>query len=90
LVSRSARSSTIQAPAPVLRRGSLLALLVVLVALPVTRNVRRGEWRLPGDLHEPHRPGLLRGASGSVTLQGLEEFATLRFTETITGRLCLD
>jgi hypothetical protein len=34
--------------------------------------------------------GLLRGVSGSVTLQGLEDFATLRFTETITGRLCLD
>ena len=34
--------------------------------------------------------GLLRGVSGSVTLEGLEDFATLRFTETITGRLCLD
>lgn len=34
--------------------------------------------------------GLIRGLSGSVTLQGLEDFATLRFTETITGRLCLD
>ena len=34
--------------------------------------------------------GLLRGVNGSVTLQGLEDFATLRFTETITGRLCLD
>ena len=35
-------------------------------------------------------PRLLRGVSGSVNLQGLEDFATLRFTETITGRLCLD
>lgn len=34
--------------------------------------------------------GLLRGVSGGVTLEGLEDFATLRFTETITGRLCLD
>lgn len=34
--------------------------------------------------------GLLWGISGSVTLEGLEDFATLRFTETITGRLCLD
>jgi hypothetical protein len=34
--------------------------------------------------------GLLRGVSGSVTLEGLEDFATLRFTETITGRVCLD
>ena len=34
--------------------------------------------------------GLLRGASGRITLEGLEDFATLRFTETITGRLCLD
>ena len=34
--------------------------------------------------------GVLRGVSGSVTLEGLEAFATLRFTETITGRLCLD
>ena len=34
--------------------------------------------------------GLLRGVSASVTLEGLEDFATLRFTETITGRLCLD
>jgi hypothetical protein len=34
--------------------------------------------------------GLLRGVSGVVTLEGLEDFATLRFTETITGRLCLD
>ena len=34
--------------------------------------------------------GLLRGVSGSVTLEGLEDFATLRCTETITGRLCLD
>jgi hypothetical protein len=33
--------------------------------------------------------GLLRGVSGGVTLVGLEDFATLRFTETITGRLCL-
>jgi hypothetical protein len=32
--------------------------------------------------------GLLRGVTGSVTLAGLEDFATLRFTETITGRLC--
>ena len=32
--------------------------------------------------------GLLRGVSGSVTLVGLEDFATLRFTEAITGRLC--
>lgn len=34
--------------------------------------------------------GLLRGVSGGVTLEGLEDFATLRFTETITGRLCLE
>jgi hypothetical protein len=34
--------------------------------------------------------GLLHRVSGSVTLQGLEDFGTLRFTETITGRLCLD
>jgi hypothetical protein len=34
--------------------------------------------------------GLLRGVSGSVTLEGLQDFATLRFTETITGRLCID
>ncbi len=33
--------------------------------------------------------GLLRAVGGSVTLAGLEDFATLRFTETITGRLCL-
>jgi hypothetical protein len=32
--------------------------------------------------------GLLRGVTGSATLVGLEDFATLRFTETITGRLC--
>ena len=34
--------------------------------------------------------GLLHRVIGSVTLQGLEDFATLRFTETITGGLCLD
>ena len=34
--------------------------------------------------------GLLHRVSGSVTLVGLEDFATLQFTETITGRLCLD
>ena len=34
--------------------------------------------------------GLLRGVSGSVTIEGVEDFATLRFTETITGRLCID
>jgi hypothetical protein len=33
--------------------------------------------------------GLLRGVSGSVTLAGVEDFATLAFTETITGRLCV-
>jgi hypothetical protein len=33
--------------------------------------------------------GLLRGVSGSVTLAGIEDFATLTFTETITGRLCV-
>lgn len=33
--------------------------------------------------------GLLRGVSGSVTLAGAEDFATLTFTETITGRLCV-
>jgi hypothetical protein len=33
--------------------------------------------------------GLLRGVSGSVTLAGVEDFATLTFTETITGRLCV-
>jgi hypothetical protein len=33
--------------------------------------------------------GLLRGVSGTVTLAGVEDFATLGFTETITGRLCL-
>jgi hypothetical protein len=33
--------------------------------------------------------GLLRRVSGSVTLAGLEDLATLGFTETITGRLCL-
>ena len=32
--------------------------------------------------------GLLRGVTGRVTLAGLEDFATLRFNETITGRLC--
>lgn len=34
--------------------------------------------------------GWLRGVGGSVTLAGLEDLATLHFTETITGRLCLD
>lgn len=34
--------------------------------------------------------GLLRRVSGSVTIQGLEDFTTLRFSETITGRLCVD
>jgi hypothetical protein len=34
--------------------------------------------------------GLLRGVSGSVTLEGLEDFVTLRFAGTITGRLCID
>lgn len=33
--------------------------------------------------------GLLRGVSGSVTLAGVEDLATGRFTETITGRLCI-
>jgi hypothetical protein len=33
--------------------------------------------------------GLLRGVSGTVTLDGVEDFATLAFTETISGRLCL-
>ena len=33
--------------------------------------------------------GLLRGVGGSVTLAGVEDFATLTFTETITGRLCV-
>jgi hypothetical protein len=33
--------------------------------------------------------GLLRGVTGSVTLAGLEDFATFGFTETITGRLCV-
>jgi hypothetical protein len=33
--------------------------------------------------------GLLRGVSGSVSLAGVEDFATLTFTETITGRLCV-
>jgi hypothetical protein len=33
--------------------------------------------------------GLLRGVTGNVTLAGLEDFATLGFTETITGRLCV-
>jgi hypothetical protein len=32
---------------------------------------------------------LFRGVSGSVTVAGVEDFATLGFTETITGRLCL-
>jgi hypothetical protein len=34
-------------------------------------------------------PGCCAGVNGRVTLEGLEDFATLRFTETITGRLCL-
>jgi hypothetical protein len=34
--------------------------------------------------------GWLRGVGGSVTLAGLEDLATLHFTETITGRICLD
>ena len=34
--------------------------------------------------------GLLRGVGGSVTLAGAEDFATLTFTETITGRLCVN
>jgi hypothetical protein len=33
--------------------------------------------------------GLLREASGTVTVAGVEDLATLGFTETITGRLCL-
>ena len=50
----------------------------------------RRERCLPGDLHEPHWPRVAARVSGSVTLEGFEDFATLRFTETITGRLCLD
>ena len=45
---------------------------------------------VPADLYMPQWHPLMRGVSGSVTLQGLEDLATLRFTETITGRLCLD
>ena len=33
--------------------------------------------------------GFLRGVTGSVTLAGVEDFASLTFTETITGRLCV-
>ena len=56
-------------------------------------DTERSAWRAAPSGRPPTSltgTGLLRGVSGSVTLQGLDDFATLRFTETITGRLCLD
>lgn len=34
--------------------------------------------------------GKLAGADGTITLEGVEDLATGRFTETVTGELCFD
>jgi hypothetical protein len=34
--------------------------------------------------------GKLEGATGSLTLSGVEDFATGRFTETVTGSICVN
>jgi len=58
------------------------------VGIAGTFNIATGAFNATGPITSG--TGRFAGATGTLTFSGVEDFSTGAFTETITGRICLD